>query len=68
MLSMSIEEMQVFASNLEKAIEIAEELNAYVMVTNLRRTFDYEGMTVLYLPVDPTIKLLIHQDIISFSS
>jgi hypothetical protein len=46
---------------------MAEELNAYVMITNLRRTFDYEGVTVLYLPVDPTIKLLRCNDPIQFS-
>jgi hypothetical protein len=36
------------------------------MVTNLRRTFDFEGKTVLQLPNDPTIKLLRHKSPIVF--
>lgn len=38
------------------------------MVTNLRRTFDYDGKTVLYLPNDPTLKILRYDDTISFSN
>lgn len=38
------------------------------MVTNLRRTFDYDGKTVLYLPNDPTLKILRYDGTITFST
>lgn len=60
--------MQQFSDIVEKALDIAEELGAYVMVTNLRRTFDYDGKTVLYLPSDPTLKILRYDGTITFST
>lgn len=60
--------MQQFADIVEKALDIAEELGAYVMITNLRRTFDYDGKTVLYLPSDPTLKILRYDRTLTFST
>ena len=50
------------------ALDIAEELNAYVMITNLRRTFDYIGKTVLYISSDPTLKLIRSSNAITFAN
>lgn len=64
----SAADMKRFSVLVEKALDMAEELGAFVMITNLRRTFDYDGKTVLYLPNDPTLKILRYDDTISFSN
>lgn len=68
LMAEQVTHMQQFSELVEKALDIAEELGAYVMVTNLRRTFDYDGKTVLYLPNDPTLKILRYDGTITFSA
>ena len=68
LMAESAQDMKRFSVLVEKALDMAEELGAFVMITNLRRTFDYDGKTVLYLPNDPTLKILRYDDTISFSN
>lgn len=68
LMAEQVEDMKLFSELVEKALDIAEELGAYVMITNLRRTFDYDGKTVLYLPNDPTLKILRYDGTITFSN
>jgi hypothetical protein len=68
LMAEQVTHMQQFSELVEKALDIAEELGAYVMVTNLRRTFDYDGKTVLYLPSDPTLKILRYDGTLTFSA
>jgi hypothetical protein len=67
LMAEQVQDMKKFSELVEKALDIAEELGAYVMITNLRRTFDYDGKTVLYLPNDPTLKILTYEGTITFS-
>lgn len=68
LMAEQVQDMKRFSELVEKALDIAEELGAYVMITNLRRTFDYDGKTVLYLPNDPTLKILTYDGAITFSN
>lgn len=68
LMAESAQDMKRFSILVEKALDMAEELGAFVMITNLRRTFDYDGKTVLYLPNDPTLKILRYDDTITFSN
>ena len=68
LMAEQIQEMRRFADMVEKILDIAEELAGYVMITNLRRTFDYDGQTVLYLPKEPTLKILTFEGTINFSN
>ncbi len=51
----------------DMALDVAEELGAYVMITNLRRTFDLVGKTILYINSDPTLKLIRSSNPITFA-
>ena len=62
------EDMERLIKLIDTALEIAEELNAYVMITNLRRTFDFIGKTILYINSDPTLKLIRSSNPISFAN
>jgi hypothetical protein len=68
LMAEQVQDMKRFSQLVEKSLDIAEELGAYVMITNLRRTFDYDGKTVLYLPNDPTLKILTYDGTITFSN
>jgi hypothetical protein len=68
LMAEQVQDMKRFSQLVEKALDIAEELGGYVMITNLRRTFDYNGKTVLYLPGDPTLKILTYEGTITFSN
>ena len=68
LMAEQVQDMKKFSEMVEKSLDIAEELGAYVMITNLRRTFDYDGKTVLYLPNDPTLKILTYDGTITFSN
>jgi hypothetical protein len=54
------EAAETFPKLVEKIFEIAEELGAYVMITNLKRNTDNSAQqkTVLILPSDPTLKII----------
>lgn len=62
------EDMERLIKLIDTALDIAEELNAYVMITNLRRTFDYVGKTILYINSDPTLKLIRSSNPIPFAN
>lgn len=49
-----------FLSSLDKALDIAEEMNAYVMVMNFRRTIDetQPNLPLLIVQTEPIIKLM----------
>jgi hypothetical protein len=64
----TLEDMERFCQLVDLALDIAEELNAYVMITNLRRTFDFVGKTILYISSDPTVKLIRSNNPIPFAS
>lgn len=64
----TIEDMEGFCKLVDLALDIAEELNAYVMITNLRRTFDLASKTILYISSDPTVKLIRSSNPISFAN
>jgi hypothetical protein len=64
----TLEDMERFCQLVDLALDIAEELNAYVMITNLRRTFDFVGKTILYISSDPTVKLIRSNNSIPFAS
>lgn len=64
----TLEDMERFKKVVDYALDIAEELGAYVMITNLRRTFDYIGKTILYINSDPTLKLIRSSNQIAFAS
>lgn len=68
LMAEQVQDLKRFSQLVEKALDIAEELGGYVMITNLRRTFDYDGKTVLYLPADPTLKILTYEGTITFSN
>ena len=68
LVSETLEDMERLHRLIDLALDIAEELNAYVMITNLRRTFDYVGKTVLYINSDPTLKLIRSSNPISFAN
>ena len=52
----------------DTALDVAEELGAYVMITNLRRTFDLAGKTILYINSDPTLKLIKSNNPVTFAT
>lgn len=64
----TVEDMERLIKLVDTALDIAEELNAYVMITNLRRTFDFVGKTVLYISSDPTLKLIRSSNAINFAN
>lgn len=68
LIAETVEDMERLIKLVEMALDIAEELNAYVMITNLRRTFDYIGKTVLYISSDPTLKLIRSSNAINFAN
>lgn len=68
LIAETIEDMERLVKLIDLALDIAEELNAYVMITNLRRTFDFVGKTVLYISSDPTLKLIRSSNSISFAN
>lgn len=68
LIAETAENMERLIKLVDLALEIAEELNAYVMITNLRRTFDYSGKTILYINSDPTLKLIRSSNQIPFAS
>lgn len=68
LIAETLEHMQKLESLLNLALDIAEELGCYVMITNLRRTYDYGGKTVLYIGSDPTLKLIKSNNQITFAA
>lgn len=68
LIAETIDCMERLIRLIDMALDIAEELNAYVMITNLRRTFDYTGKTILYINSDPTLKLIRSSNPIPFSN
>ena len=68
LIAETVEDMERLIKLVDLALDIAEELNAYVMITNLRRTFDYIGKTVLYISSDPTLKLIRSSNAINFAN
>jgi len=68
LIAETLEDMDRLVKLVDLSLDIAEELNAYVMITNLRRTFDYAGKTILYISSDPTLKLIRSSNPISFAS
>jgi hypothetical protein len=68
LIAETLEHMQRLESLLNLALDIAEELGCYVMITNLRRTYDYGGKTVLYIGSDPTLKLIKSNNQITFAA
>jgi hypothetical protein len=57
-----------FAALIEKTLDIAEELEAYVMITNLKRHYDTspQQKTILVLPSDQTLKVIRYEGQINF--
>jgi hypothetical protein len=68
LIAETVEDMERLVKLVDMALDIAEELDAYVMITNLRRTFDYVGKTVLYISSDPTLKLIRSSNAINFAN
>lgn len=68
LISETVEDMERLVKLVDMALDIAEELSAYVMITNLRRTFDYVGKTILYINSDPTLKLIRSSNPINFAN
>lgn len=68
LIAETLEHMQKLENLLNLALDIAEELGCYVMITNLRRTYDYGGKTVLYIGSDPTLKLIKSNNQITFAA
>lgn len=68
LIAETVEDMERLVRLVDMALDIAEELNSYVMITNLRRTFDFAGKTVLYISSDPTLKLIRSSNAITFAS
>lgn len=62
------EAAETFPKLVEKIFEIAEELGAYVMITNLKRSTDNSAQqkTVLILPSDPTLKIIRYEGQMNF--
>lgn len=62
------EAAETFPKLVEKIFEIAEELGAYVMITNLKRNTDNSAQqkTVLILPSDPTLKIIRYEGQMNF--
>lgn len=68
LIAETVEDMERLIRLVDMALDIAEELSAYVMITNLRRTFDYVGKTILYINSDPTLKLIKSNNPINFAN
>lgn len=68
LIAETIDDMERLVKLIDLALDVAEELNAYVMITNLRRTFDFVGKTILYISSDPTLKLIRSSNPISFAN
>lgn len=68
LIAETVEHMERLVKMVDLALDIAEELGAYVMITNLRRTFDLVGKTILYINSDPTLKLIRSNNPISFAT
>ena len=60
--------MENFSKLVEKILDIAEELDGYVMITNLKRQYDNSQQlkTILILPQDPTLKIVKYEGPMSF--
>lgn len=70
LISQSKESLESFAKLVEKILDIAEELDAYVMVANLKRQYDSSQQlkTVLVLPSDPILKIVKVEGAINFET
>lgn len=68
LLASSLEALEAFARQVENILDIAEELEAFVMITNLKRQYDNspQQKTVLVLPADPTLKIVRYEGTINF--
>lgn len=68
LLSQTKEGMENFSRLVEKILDIAEELDGYVMITNLKRQYDNSQQlkTILILPQDPTLKIVKYEGSMSF--
>lgn len=68
LLSQSKENMENFSRLVEKILDIAEELDGYVMITNLKRQYDssQQQKTILILPFDPTLKIVRYEGTMNF--
>ena len=68
LLSQSRENLENFSRLVEKVLDIAEELDGYVMVTNLKRQYDssQQQKTILILPIDPTLKVVRYEGTMNF--
>lgn len=68
LLSQTKENMENFSRLVEKILDIAEELDGYVMITNLRRQYDtsQQQKTILILPTDPTLKIVRYEGTMNF--
>lgn len=60
LLSQTKDNMENFSRLVEKILDIAEELDGFVMITNLKRQYDssQQQKTILILPFDPTLKIV----------
>ena len=63
-----LEALDEFAGLIEKTLDIAEEVDAYVMITNLKRHYDTspQQKTILVLPSDQTLKVIRYEGQINF--
>lgn len=68
LLSQSKENMENFSRLVEKILDVAEELDGYVMITNLKRQYDssQQQKTILILPIDPTLKIVRYEGTMNF--
>lgn len=68
LLSQTKDNMENFARLVEKILDIAEELDGYVMITNLKRQYDssQQHKTILILPNDPTLKIVRYEGTMNF--
>ncbi len=68
LLSQTKENMENFSRLVEKILDIAEELDGYVMITNLKRQYDssQQQKTILILPFDPTLKIVRYEGTMNF--
>lgn len=70
LLSQSLEGIESFSKLVEKILDIAEELDAYVMVANLKRQYDssQQQKTILILPADPILKIVRFEGAMNFET
>ena len=68
LLSQSKENIESFSRLVEKILDIAEELDGFVMITNLKRQYDssQQQKTILILPFDPTLKIVRYEGTMNF--